>query len=514
MKPLQFQPLQGPCSMKAGILESEMALVSKAVGNEHLMKRLEERKAANSPRQFAMFRPSEQVYVGDPFRIRWRENLREDDQIVNLVPVIGTIVRDYSWWAWSGVEIRDSIMSANEDPLVRAHLLYINSPGGMCAALPDVKFAVDHAHSKGIPVYALIDGMADSLAYGIAALCDKIYFVNPEDEVGSVGSYWAFWGSKPGAENEDGETFCEIYDAESFDKNRSYRDALEGNNEEALQELKYYRDYLVSIVTSGRPNMIDDQLHGKTFRAKDVIGTMVDEQGDLLKVAADAVLAYSSPEMEQARKAALANPSAEKEPSSPVAENFSTSTLDGNITIQSKEENNSPKQKTKKITYMEFKLLCQLLGVNSLEVDEEKGSYIQQEQLELLEAAISKNKSEAEELAASLQDMTSRATKAESEVERLNTELATAREEHTQYVNEQTEKLNAANTHISELEAENNKLAQTSGAVAEVEQPKNNNNPENKEGDDPSTVSAIKENMTLEEQIKAVQESKQRVGFA
>lgn len=514
MNHLQFKPLQGPFSMKAGVLQSEMALVEKSYSNEYLFKKLEERKAANSPRQFTMHRPQEQVYIGDPYRIRWRENLREDDQIVNLVPVVGMIVRDYSWWAYSGVEIRESILSASEDPLVRAHLLYINSPGGVSAALPDVKYAIEFAHGKGIPVFALIDGMADSLAYGIASLCDKIYFMNPEDEVGSVGTYWSFWGTKNGAKDNNGNTFVEIYDSESFDKNKSYRDALNGDETEALQELKYYRDYLYETVTKGRPNMVEDQLHGKTFRAKDVIGTMVDSMGNLLEAASAAVAAFDSFGKEKKNApASLSTISNSEQLKGGVSTGTPSSNDSPSVAIAQSSHNQQENKPTKTVIQMKLEHLCTLLGVGSMEVDEEKGCYIQQSQLELIEDRLAEMKTSLETVTTDKQELETRVATAEAETTRLTSELSELQNTHTAYVHEQTEKLETANTKIAELEQENQVLSKTTSAPASVVQKTDNNDLPVDAKTDPDTVSSIKEDMSLDEKIKVVNESKKKAGL-
>lgn len=456
MSHLIFQPPQGAWSMKSGVLAEKMQMIDSAWHNPHLSKLLEEQKTKNAPRQFAMFRPQMQVYIGDPERIRWRESLREDDEIVNLVPVVGPIVRNFTWWAWSGVEIRDNIVNASNDPLVHAHLLYINSPGGESSALPDVKLAIDYAHSKGIPVYGIIDGCADSLGYGIAAMCDKLYFINPEDEVGCIGTYWAFWGAKPGAEDDEGYTYVEIYDAESFDKNKESRDALNGDPTEALGMLAHSRQYLVDVVTSGRPNMTDDQLHGKTFRAADVIGTMVDGQGDMLTVSAEAIAAYNLPEMAERRKKC----SSQVQPEA-------TSSIIPEPIESSENSNQSQNNNQPKFIKMELNNLCSLLGVAALVVDEEKGSYIQASQLEAIEAQLSLLGNNLITAEADLKSAQERAEKAESR--------ATSAEAK---VEEQAKDIATAENRISELETENQTLSNAAGASATVEQPADNNDPD------------------------------------
>lgn len=473
--------MRGPWSMLPDILPGELRQAENALTNPSLFEAITERKQSNAPRQFALSNPQEQIYVGSPERIRWRESLREDDQIVNLVPVVGVITRNFNWWSWSGVEIRDNIMRANEDPLVQAHLLYLNTPGGESSALYDVKLAIDNARSRGIPVYGLIDGMACSLGCGIAAMCDKVFFLNPEDKIGSVGVYWSFWGAKPGATDSNGYTHVEIYDEESYDKNKEVRDALEGDSAEALALMARLRTDLTAIVKSGRPSVIDEQLHGKVYRAADVVGTFVDGQSDLLSVAMDAVASYN--------------------PTSPRSETINT--------------NNNPKT----LKQMKLEQLCNCLGVESLAVDEEKGCYIQESQLELMENHLV-------EQSRQLSDEQIARQTAETQVSELNTQLETARTEHAAALEERNNQLsalqqeletaqtslNTANERVSALETENETLAQTAGAPAAVEQPQNNNDVVIDE-DPVESQSVIKSNMSMEEKAEAIRARKQEMGF-
>lgn len=466
------QTPRGPWSMIPGILPEKMRQVDCAIFNHALFKALEEEKRQSAPRQFTLSHPQEQVYIGSPDQLSWRENLRDDDQIVNFVPVIGLITRDPTWWAWSGVEIRDNILRANEDPLVQAHLLYLNTPGGESAALYDIQLAVNEARKRGISVYGFIDGMACSLGCGVAALCDKVYFRNNEDKIGSIGVYWSFTGTKHGTTDQNGNTYIEIYDDQSYDKNKAVRDAIDGDESEALALLQPLRNDLVNIIKSGRPSVIDEQLHGKVYRAADVIGTLVDGQADLITVATQAIAAY----------APVNRPESGHKPTSPQ-----------NQTTQS----TNPKA----LKQMNFQHLCTYLGVEALAIDEEKGSYIQQTQLEQLE-----------EILASYTTVQSQLAELTKQFETARSEYDTAITEKNNLIAEKEQQLTTATARITTLQEENNRLAQTAGAPPAVEQQQTNNDPE-EETNPVARQSVIKPTMTLEEKCEAVRKRKSTVGY-
>lgn len=462
MNRLCKETILGTWCMKEGILPEVMNTVNGAISNTYLYQELSKRKKENSPKQFAMHNTHEQVYVGDPERIRWRNTLREDDEIVNLVSIVGPILRDYSWWACNALEIRQSIVNASEDPLVRAHLLYINTPGGQSSALPDIEQAINYAKNKGLPVYGLIDGMACSLGFGILSMCDKVFFVNPENEVGCAGVFRSYWNAKPGTTDSDGMTYFEVYDKESYEKNKSSRDLMNGDEESTIAELKSIRDYYVNLIKTNRPSVTNDQLHGKIFRAADVIGTMVDGQSDMFTVAAEAVSAYNSPEMSRRRKC----------DSSTIIPTTSSAVLEHQNPIPNENKSNN---KPSNIIYMELKNLCTLLGVESLAVDEEKGSYVQQLQLEAIEGKLAENALAIQTAQTALDGTAARVIEAESKVSELTTKLETSQSEHTAYVADKEQELSTANERINALETENQTLANTAGATANVEQPKDNN---------------------------------------
>ena len=95
--------------------------------------------------------------------------------------------------------------------------------------------------------------------------------------------------------SEDGEIYCRIYADQASEKNLDYEQALEGNatliKENILDPL--CQQFITDMKTN-RPGCADEQLHGKIYYAKDVIGSFIDSLGTLDDAVA-AVVALASP---------------------------------------------------------------------------------------------------------------------------------------------------------------------------------------------------------------------------
>jgi signal peptide peptidase SppA len=107
---------------------------------------------------------------------------------VGIVTVDGPLMQRGGWF-WDGYEdIQGRLSAALGDDAVRAVVLRINSPGGMCAGLFEGVAAMRRAKaSSGKPIVAYADETAASAAYAIASIADHI--VLPDSgRVGSVGT--------------------------------------------------------------------------------------------------------------------------------------------------------------------------------------------------------------------------------------------------------------------------------------------------------------------------------------
>ena len=214
----------------------------------------------------------------------WRENA--NDPFISVLYVDGPITRNGGDCTYGSVEHRDMMMAAADENNCIGHIFYINTPGGSAWAKNDYQQAIAYAHERGQKVYAFVDGMCCSAGMYLAALCDERYYMHPKNQIGCIGVMAAFYTEKDGSHNKfTNENYHEIYDPESFDKNREMRDIANDNNDKLLvEELKKLGNEFRADVKAACPKATDEHLHGKVFEAIEVTGILMDGQstmGDL-----------------------------------------------------------------------------------------------------------------------------------------------------------------------------------------------------------------------------------------
>lgn len=197
---------------------------------------------------------------------------------VNVMTIDGAVTRGGGECTYGSKDMRDMLMKCADNPFCMGHIFEVNTPGGSAWARHDFKQGIDYAHERGQRVIMHIDGTCFSAGMWLASLCDEVYAMNPADEVGCIGVLASFFTLKNGAHNQfDAEDYHEIYDPESFDKNKWYRDIAENNNDsELVEDLRKTGEEFRSDIRKAFPAATEDQIHGKTFDASEVMGVFVD----------------------------------------------------------------------------------------------------------------------------------------------------------------------------------------------------------------------------------------------
>ena len=184
-------------------------------------------------------------------------------------PVFGEIRFHYSWYYASTRALMEDLKAAEDNPNISAHLIHIDSVGGEAYGCHEV-FNVIKDLTK--PCFAVVESMAGSAGYYIAAACDKIYAASPLSFVGCIGSMSILfndeeWLKKMGYEK------IELYSNYSPLKNKVVNDALDGKTEEFVTKvidplaLQFLAD-----VTSVRPIPEDDDARkGEIYYAQDAM---------------------------------------------------------------------------------------------------------------------------------------------------------------------------------------------------------------------------------------------------
>ena len=312
---------------------------------------------------------------GKQVRGNWTLDLPDDDELaqnfpfVSVLAVDGPITRNGGYCSYGSIDHRDMMMRAADHPLCRGHVFIINTPGGSAWAKNDYALAIDYAHSKGQKVIALVDGLCASAGMYLASLCDERYYMNPKDQVGCIGVMAAFYTLADGTVDQfTDETYHELYDPKSFDKNKAYRDlANKDDDKELIKELADLGVEFRADVKKACPNATDKHLHGKVFNAEDVKGILMDGQSSFMGVVQHAFELYDG-------RAELINreqtvepqnePENEPEPEKPEATNTNT-----NINME------------------KYPLICKACGLQAGEIAvTEEGAYMNASLLDNLEA--------------------------------------------------------------------------------------------------------------------------------
>ena len=226
----------------------------------------------------------EKVFVGKATQIRWWDEMgwESGDSVISVIPVTGPILRSGDGCSYGSKNYRDFMMAAADVPGCVGHLIYIDTPGGSAYAKNDFQHAIDYVKSKGQPVIGLVDGLCASAGMALASMCDEIYFINPMDRIGSIGTMCAFYATPDGVEDAvTHERFIEVYGSKSEFKNKEYRDAAVGDYAELQKEVDDLNEQFWNTIKEYRPQVLEEQMHGKIYNCGDVIGTLVDGQGTM-----------------------------------------------------------------------------------------------------------------------------------------------------------------------------------------------------------------------------------------
>lgn len=196
---------------------------------------------------------------------------------VAVVNIVGELTKYDTVCATGMMSYGEIINSLSADPSTSAIVLNIDSPGGMVSGTQDL---ADIIKSVDKPVIAFVSDLAASAAYWLASACDEIIANNDLAQVGSIGVV-ATYPDYSEYFKKQGVKLTTLYARQSTHKNDEIREMLQGNSTPILDSLSTYADSFIGSVRSCRPGVLDEQLSGHVYYAKDVLGTLVDSIGNL-----------------------------------------------------------------------------------------------------------------------------------------------------------------------------------------------------------------------------------------
>lgn len=235
----------------SGVLESEVLI----------KKHLEEMKELTAVSYYSASNVFKGKFKGD------FNNLPKES--IALIPVMGAMSRD-SYCSFSEgyiVGTRDMeelIESLDSNDSIDSIVFYINTPGGSAFGNEALSNKIA-ACSK--PTLALFEMMASA---GVASFqgVDELYALESTSQWGSIGTYITMYDDKEFWKNM-GIDIIEIYAPQSTEKNKSYREAVNGNHLPMEESLEKMTASFIERVKQARPSIKDDGLvfKGKIYNA-------------------------------------------------------------------------------------------------------------------------------------------------------------------------------------------------------------------------------------------------------
>lgn len=478
---------------------------------------------------------AEKLYVAQYQDINWNK-LAPEDKVISVIDVQGPILRNGDLCSYGSIHHRDIIMRAADDDRVIGFIVNVDSPGGSSFAKYDYESAINYARSKGKPVIGHIDGMACSAGYALMALCDEIYYTNPHDVVGCIGTMCAMYTLKDGDVNTTTqERYAEIYADGSPYKNKDYRDAADGKYDAMKKELNKSCVDFQSMVKARRPNVTEEQLQGYTYEAGEVEGSLVDAQGsfdfcvsriqELSGVSqsdtqgessgnSDAGNTQSGNQGDKSESEAETGKTEEKQP-----ETEETATVEV-VPATDNKQTQTPKQTIMAKTYLNIQSAA---GVNTLVVDENGGFYVVEEMADAMEAFCADAKQSKTTLAAKLKEVSELNALIEKERKEHADALANLqvqhdaaikalKDSHEKEIQAKEDSLADAQKQIEAKEAEIKELAEaTTQSPAPQNPPKDNELHGDQEDKGFKVQSICKENMTWAEKAEAMKKREEEL---
>ena len=212
------------------------------------------------------------------------------DKSVYVAYIDGTMTKYGTCFSYGTREIAEELLKADQDPEIVGHILCVDSGGGAADSVPEIADAIRQLTK---PIVGFVDGMAASAAMYAISYTSKIIAHQPTDMIGCIGTMVTISGWPKLRKDSDGYVEMRIYADQSEEKNADYEAALEGETKLIRENmLNPLCQIFIDDMKANRPNATDDQLKGRTYFAKDVVGTLIDSIGTF-EDAIQAVLEYA-----------------------------------------------------------------------------------------------------------------------------------------------------------------------------------------------------------------------------
>ena len=263
--------LRGKFLIEPEYAKSQLPLVLDIIKGNHVQETNSEDKAKMQvPKRVLIAGTQSEVYKITPYQST--DRLAQNS--IAMVDIIGPILKYGDWCVYGTMEITDLIIRLVNSEKVKGILLNIDSPGGEANGTATLANAIREA-GKLKPVLAVVqDGMAASAGMWVASQAQELYVTQKTDSVGSIGAYCTLYDFQDWFEM-NGIKVNEVYAPQSTDKNKVYRDAIDGNPADLQDDLKFLVNEFIGAVKTGRGARLkangDEPFTGKMYYAKEAI---------------------------------------------------------------------------------------------------------------------------------------------------------------------------------------------------------------------------------------------------
>lgn len=321
-----------------------------------------------------------------------------NDQYVAVIPIKGGIYKYDQYWGTYGTKtIGKQIQLYDRDPNCVGIVLDIDSGGGEVSGTAELYDIIKSCETE---IETFSDGRLCSAAYYIGSGSKKITVNKRADKIGSIGTM-VYFIDLEGYYKALGANIVEEYATKSTAKNKSFNELLKGNAELYIkEELDPVTEEFIADVKNQRQNIKEEVFNGATYSPKKALEMgLIDNLGTLKDVISGL--------------------------------------------LQSKSKDKQSNSMSKKIT---LTALTAALAVEALE-STDKGTYLNETQLETIDTALAEGQTAVETLTASVTAATNTIAEAST---RFNALLAAAGIEATDNPTADQETLLAK---IAELQA-------------------------------------------------------------
>lgn len=197
---------------------------------------------------------------------------------INVVNLEGTMLRDDGPCGMVGTRtLAALIREADAKEEVIGHVLYIDSGGGAANSVPDLAEAIQACQK---PVVAFVDGYMCSAAMYVGSYCRHIIANREDNKVGCIGTMIQLEDWPKQVKDSNGIVHLRVYADGADEKNEEYEKALEGDFSLIKERvLNPSNERFKADIRKNRPAVREDQLKGRTYEAKDAVGTLIDAIG-------------------------------------------------------------------------------------------------------------------------------------------------------------------------------------------------------------------------------------------